>query len=1034
MTPHFPLRWLRLATLFMFVGWLSIPAARAEMPADYVLRIQLSKNGGFAEVAVPQTAGTVSLERFSARLGWQRFITVRAVPGKMRFKLPVGNKASWRAVMQPSSKFPTSFYAGKHQFGPLKSNSIPAAYGFLTGYPEMMFSNFAVPDALSATAIKVGSATPVEADIWKIDGSTVYYFNQLRGLQVLDLADPADPRLTASLRLPAIGQDLYLLPSSDVGNLVLLTSDYADDGGARTRINLVKVRGRSAVITHFKEINGSLADSRLVGDRLILATRQSVKDGNDWATESRLTEWLLSPGTVPKAAGETLIKGANPLIAAGQDWLAVATTAPGDYWGGTDVTVFALRSSGMVQLTRTPIRTAGRIADRFKMQWSDNVLTTISERGFHNGVWSRTTVLENFRVWGAEVIRPAVVSGDETPMLGQLELAKGESLFAARFSGKRAYIVTFLRTDPLWVVDLSDPAAPVVAGHLEVPGWSSHLEPVGDLLFSIGWESGSIAASLFDVADPANPTLIRRLNLGSNSEAVWDDKALKVLPEQGLAMIPITRRDATKGTNLSGIQLLDLDLAGRDLRARGFIPHAFDARRAGLSGDTVISISQRGLVTADIADRDAPAVLAEVALAWPVNRVLDAGPFLVQIETGNGYGQSRATARVSPADATEEVLSETDLGAGIIRCSEIRNGRLLVLRETTPTNLSKWWGPVIGVGESSIQLDVYDATALPALTLLGSCSQAIEGRQGITGGKLLWPRPNRPCVVLEAPAWPIYYWGEGLVAMPLLTQVTSLTTTSLPILRPFEWPIREASKAPQLIAFDLSNPATPAVSATLDLGSPGTTPTGGCAAADGLLVVGTSDWKPWSGDAINSGETSYSARVVSFDAAGAPVLRPAIDLPGSLFGITSLDRAGFLAFTRTTVESESAVQISACDGYDAYLINQLTTDSRSAVAASGRRIFVASETGVLRQRLSDAGVWVKEAPFVIGWRPDTLRCSAGVLLASTWRQLYASDISGAAAAQWRFQRWSLKADQISIASGGDLLVSFGDYGAERLQR
>ena len=60
----------------------------------------------------------------------------------------------------------------------------------------------------------VAGEIPVEADIWKTDGNTVYFFNQLRGLQILDVSNPADPRLTASLRLPAVGEDLYLLPGS----------------------------------------------------------------------------------------------------------------------------------------------------------------------------------------------------------------------------------------------------------------------------------------------------------------------------------------------------------------------------------------------------------------------------------------------------------------------------------------------------------------------------------------------------------------------------------------------------------------------------------------------------------------------------------------------------------------------------------------------------------------------------------------------------------------------------------------------------
>ena len=81
-----------------------------------------------------------------------------------------------------------------------------------------------------------------------------------------------------------------------------------------------------------------------------------------------------------------------------------------------------------------------------------------------------------------------------------------------------------------------------------------------------------------------------------------------------------------------------------------------DARRADLLGETVVAISQRVLVTADITDRDAPDVLAEVSLAWPVDRVLDAGAYLLQIEDGGRWyaSGSRATLRVSPADAPEQ--------------------------------------------------------------------------------------------------------------------------------------------------------------------------------------------------------------------------------------------------------------------------------------------------------------------------------------------------------------------------------------------
>lgn len=182
----------------------------------------------------------------------------------------------------------------------------------------------------------------------------------------------------------------------------------------------------------------------------------------------------------------------------------------------------------------------------------------------------------------------------------------------------------------------------MVAGHLEVPGWSTHLEPIGDLLFSIGWEGGTIAASLFDVADPASPTLLRRINLPSgHSEAVWDEKALRILPDQGLVLVPMAGYDRETGGTTNHIQLLDLDLAARDLRLRGVIEHAFEPRRAAMLGQSVVSISQRELVTADVSDRDQPALLAEVSLAWAADRVFFVGDHVVEIENGSYWSGVR---------------------------------------------------------------------------------------------------------------------------------------------------------------------------------------------------------------------------------------------------------------------------------------------------------------------------------------------------------------------------------------------------------
>ena len=66
-----------------------------------------------------------------------------------------------------------------------------------------------------------------------------------------------------------------------------------------------------------------------------------------------------------------------------------------------------------------------------------------------------------------------------------------EALFGVRFLGDTAYAVTFERIDPLYAIDLSDPADPFIAGELEVAGFSEFLHPVSDdLLLGLGRGGG----------------------------------------------------------------------------------------------------------------------------------------------------------------------------------------------------------------------------------------------------------------------------------------------------------------------------------------------------------------------------------------------------------------------------------------------------------------------------------------------------------------------------------------------------------------
>lgn len=107
-----------------------------------------------------------------------------------------------------------------------------------------------------------------------------------------------------------------------------------------------------------------------------------------------------------------------------------------------------------------------------------------------------------------------------TPRFGH----PGEAIEGIRFVGDVAYAVTYLQTDPFYVIDLAVPAAPKVVGEVELPGFSAYLHPISETLVAGFGPDGDdrVAVKLFDVSDPAAPRVVDTLALGDNSEVVSD--------------------------------------------------------------------------------------------------------------------------------------------------------------------------------------------------------------------------------------------------------------------------------------------------------------------------------------------------------------------------------------------------------------------------------------------------------------------------------------------------------------------------------
>ena len=146
---------------------------------------------------------------------------------------------------------------------------------------------------------------------------------------------------------------------------------------------------------------------------------------------------------------------------------------------------------------------------------------------------------EYFRI--ATTVNKTTVSGDSVSMsidnrvnnlyilnnnmqiVGKVEdMAKGEQIESVRFVGDMAYVVTFRQTDPLFVIDLSNPEEPTVKGELKIPGFSEYLHPIVDgLLVGVGQDgtetgtNGDCKVSLFDVSDPYEPKEVTALSVGN---------------------------------------------------------------------------------------------------------------------------------------------------------------------------------------------------------------------------------------------------------------------------------------------------------------------------------------------------------------------------------------------------------------------------------------------------------------------------------------------------------------------------------------
>lgn len=199
-----------------------------------------------------------------------------------------------------------------------------------------------------------------------------------------------------------------------------------------------------------------------------------------------------------------------------------------DYDGAmiTNIAKFALDEGRISGVAATAVR--GYVRDTFAINASDGYLRVL------------TTDYST-----EDEVNALYILDENLKLTGQLMgIAPGEEIYAARFMGNTGYFVTYRNTDPLFTVDLSDPAKPEIIGELKVTGFSEYLHFWDDThLLGIGYESDektgnieNIKLSMFNIENPGEVTEEAKLVLKDvdYSEALYDYKSVIISKDKNL--------------------------------------------------------------------------------------------------------------------------------------------------------------------------------------------------------------------------------------------------------------------------------------------------------------------------------------------------------------------------------------------------------------------------------------------------------------------------------------------------------------------
>ena len=324
------------------------------------------------------------------------------------------------------------------------------------------------------------------------------------------------------------------------------------------------------VLAQNMEQDGAYQTSRKVGTILYLFTNydmQLPEYEQDTAVKSKLSTWI------PSVAGQLIEADSIYLPDTGSSGLILSSVNCRNIQKPID-TKLIVQDGVQVYVSDSSLYLYGRVYNggndtqiaRFAM--ADGTVTpagAAAVKGVINDTFAINEYQGYLRVlttdWSGSTETNAVYVYDSAMKLtGQITgIAQGEEIYSARFLKNTGYFVTYENTDPLFTVDFSDPANPVLAGELQITGFSEYLHFWGEnKLLGIGYETDPVTGeqkglklSMFDISDPSHVTEENRLILENidYSPALYEYKCVLANAEKNIIGFTVEHYDTENTIN-----------------------------------------------------------------------------------------------------------------------------------------------------------------------------------------------------------------------------------------------------------------------------------------------------------------------------------------------------------------------------------------------------------------------------------------------------------------------------------------------------